>query len=229
VALEAAASAEAAVDSVAAARREDGDMGIIQQTDLDAVSQAIKEAEQHTDAELVAVLARRADDYRYIPTLWAALIGLISPSFVLLFGLWLTTVEILMVQAMVFVVLALVLRIPALMFRLIPRSVRQWRAQNLARRQFLENNLHHTASDSGVLIFVSEAERYVEIIADRGINQYVSQQQWQTLVDELTAAIKRKDTTNGIIACITACGELLAQHVPATSEKNELPNHLVVI
>jgi putative membrane protein len=227
--LEVAASAEAAVVSVAAARREDGDMSIIKQTDLDAVSQAIKDAEQNTDAELVAVLARRADDYRYIPTLWAALIGLISPSVVLLVGLWLTTTEILMLQATVFVVLALVLRIPAIMYRLIPRSVRQWRAQNLARRQFLENNLHHTAAESGVLVFVSEAEHYVEIIADRGISQFVSQDQWQSMVDSLTAAIKSGDTTTGLVNCITACGDVLAEHIPATSEKNELPNHLIVL
>jgi len=215
--------------SVAAARLEDGDMGIIKQTDLDAVSAAIKKAELHTDAELVAVLARRADDYRYIPTLWAALIGLVSPSLVLVSGLWLTTTEILMTQATVFVVLALVLRIPMIMYRLIPRSVRQWRAQNLARRQFLENNLHHTAGESGVLIFVSEAERYVEIIADRGIDQHVSPEHWQDIVDNLTAAIKQGETTRGLTDSIAACGKILAAHVPATSEKNELPNHLIVL
>lgn len=204
-------------------------MNIIKQTDLDAVNSAIQSVEQRTDAELVAVLARQADDYRYIPTLWAALIALIVPGVVWLLGWWLDTLEILLLQLVVFFLLALLLRVPWLMFHLIPRRVRHWRAENLARRQFLENNLHHTIGESGVLIFIAEAERFAEIVADRGINQYVSQQQWQGIIDKLIAAIKRGDTQRGLIDCINACGELLAEFVPATSEKNELPNHLVVI
>ncbi len=204
-------------------------MRIIKDSDLDTVNQAIKSVEQHTDAELVAVLARRADDYRYIPTLWAALIALLVPGLIWLLGLWLETLEILLLQLATFIGLALLLRIPALMLRLIPRSVRHWRASNLARRQFLDNNLHHTAGESGVLIFIAEAEHFVEIIADRGIDRHVSPAHWQSLVDELTAAIKKGDTQQGLIRCIRACGELLAEHVPATREKNELPNHLVIL
>ncbi len=204
-------------------------MGIITEKDLAAVNDAIQAVEKNTDAELVAVLARQADDYRYIPTLWAALIALLVPGGVWFSGLWLETLDLLVLQLCVFVVLAFTLRIRVVLFRLVPRAVRVWRAENLARRQFLENNLHHTQFESGVLIFISEAERYVEIIADRGINKYVAQHQWQNIVNNLTAAIKRNDTQAGLVECIEACGKLLAEHVPATSEKNELPNHLVVI
>ncbi len=204
-------------------------MNIISEKDLAAVNNAIQAVEKGTDAELVAVLARQADDYRYIPTLWAALIALLVPGGVWFSGFWLETLDLLVLQLSVFIVLALILRLRFLLFRMVPRPVRRWRAENLARRQFLENNLHHTVSESGVLIFIAEAERYVEIIADRGINTHVAQEQWQGIVDDLTKAIKRNETQAGLIKCINACGKLLAEHVPATSEKNELPNHLVVI
>lgn len=204
-------------------------MSMIKQTNLDAVNNAIQTVEKNTDAELVAVLARQADDYRYIPTLWAALIALVVPGLIWAIGLWLSTIEVLVAQLAVFIVFAIVLRLPFILFRLIPHSVRNWRAANLARRQFLENNLHHTKGESGVLIFVAEAERYVEIIADRGIDKHVPQERWQGIVDHLTTAIKLGETQQGLIDCINACGELLAEYVPATSEKNELPNHLVVI
>ena len=204
-------------------------MGIIKQTDLDAVNQAIQAVEQTTDAELVAVLAHQADDYRYIPTLWAALVALFVPGVVWFIGWWLDTLELLLMQLSVFIVMTLVLRAPVIMYRLIPTRVSRWRAANLARRQFLENNLHCTKAESGVLIFIAEAEHYVEIIADRGINQHVPQQQWQQIVDQFTTAIKRGHTQQGLIECIQSCGELLAEHIPATGEKNELPNHLVVI
>ncbi len=193
------------------------------------VSSAIADVEKHTDAEMVTVLARRADDYHYIPTLWAAIVALISPAIISLTPLWLSDREMLVVQWVVFIALALFLRIPPLMVRLIPKSVRYWRASNLARRQFLENNLHHTQGDTGVLIFVSEAERYVEILADRGISQHVSDEQWQIIVNSFTAKVKESRTLEGFLECIEASGSLLKQYAPATHDKNELPNRLIIL
>lgn len=193
------------------------------------VAALIADIERHTDAEFVAVLARQSDDYRYIPLLWASFIALILPVPLLFLPFWLTTADLLLVQWASFSLLTLLFNIPALRIRLIPRPVRFWRASNMARRQFLENNLHHTAGATGVLLFVSEAERYVEILADRGINQMVDQAQWQTLVDDFIRAVKVGETHSGLLNCIQGCGALLKQHVPATHQKNELPNHLVLL
>ncbi len=202
---------------------------LLDQQQLSSVAEAIESVEKATDAELVAVLAKRADNYFYIPTLWAAVIALLVPLLLTITPLWLDGDELLMAQWLVFAIVAGIFRIPVIMMRLVPGPVKQWRASNLARRQFLENNLHHTQGETGVLIFVSEAEHYVEIIADRGISQKVDNNQWQTIVDGFTAQIKSGNTQQGFIDCIESCGELLKLHVPATQEKSELPNHLVVL
>ena len=204
-------------------------MSLLDQPEIDRVTATIAEVESHTDAELVAVLARRADDYLYIPTLWAAVIAILSPAVTLVTPFWLETSDVLLVQLAVFFVAVFIFRIPWLLRKLIPGHVKRHRAGNLARRMFLECNLHHTKGESGVLIFVSEAEHYVEIIADRGINAKVAPDAWQNIVDDFTAAMKRGEVSAGLIAMIEACGELLQQHVPATEEKNELPNHLLLI
>jgi putative membrane protein len=193
------------------------------------IAQAIAAVEKKTDAELVAVLARQSDGYQYIPPLWAALLALMTPAVFAFSPLSLAAGEVYALQLTVFLAAALLLRIPAVAIRLIPKPVRYWRAANMARRQFLENNLHYTKDETGVLIFVSEAERYVEIIADRGIDRVVGHEQWQRIVNELTVAIKRGDTLTGFLNCIDACGELLHKHVPATTDKDELPNRLVVL
>ncbi len=193
------------------------------------VAEAIAAVERETDAELVTVLARRADDYRPISLLWAAAIALLTPGVLALTPPWLGLWEVMALQWLVFLVLALLLRWPPLLMRLVPRRIRQWRAANLARRQFLEQNLHHTRFESGLLIFVSAAEHYVEILADRGISKHVTHEQWQVIVDAFTAAVKRGDTLRGFVDCVNACGELLKQHVPVTDQKNELPNHLVLL
>lgn len=115
------------------------------------------------------------------------------------------------------------------MMKLVPKGVKYWRAENLARRQFLENNLHHTIGESGVLIFVSAAEHYVEIIADRGIDKFIDQAQWQSIIDSFIVEVKAGNTAAGFIDCINSCGKLLEEFVPSTNVKNELPNHLVII
>ena len=190
---------------------------------------AIASAEKLTDAELVTVLARQSDDYHYIPTLWAAIIALFSPGLIALTPFWLELWEIILGQFFVFMLLALLLRIPQIMFRLIPKTIRQRRASNMASRQFLENNLHHTANETGVLIFISEAEHYVEIIADRGISQHVENSKWQEIIDTFTRQVQKGQTLEGFLDCIAACSEILQKVAPVTAEKNELPNHLIVL
>ena len=193
------------------------------------VAEAIEEAERRTDAELVTVLAPRADDYLSIPTLWAALVALLVPWGMQLTPLWLGARELLLAQVVTFVALALLLRLPPVLFRMVPKSVQVWRASSLARRQFLERNLHHTEGETGVLVFVSEAEHYVEILADRGVSQHVPDERWQGIVDGFVARVREGRTLDGFLECVDACGSLLEQHVPATYERNELPNRLVVL
>ena len=47
------------------------------------------------------------------------------------------------------------------------------RAHQEALRQFAAHGLQHTKLRTGVLIFVSVAERYAEVLADAGIDQKV--------------------------------------------------------
>jgi len=204
-------------------------MGLLTAAEQQQVAQAIEDVERNTDAELVTVLVRRADYYTYVPTLWAAAVALLTPGVLALAPPWLGLWDVLIAQWVVFVVLALLLRWPPLLFRLVPKRLQHWRASTFARRQFLEQNLHRTHAQTGVLIFVSEDEHYVEIIADHGINRHVGREQWQSIIDDFTARIRRGETLQGFLECVGNCGKLLSTHVPATSQKNELPNRMVLI
>jgi len=204
-------------------------MTLLTEPELQQVAEAIERVERDTDAELVTVLAAQAEDYRYIPLLWASLLALLLPGALLFFTGWLAAWQLLLVQWLTFIVLAAIFRIPSLTSRLIPRSVRHWRACNLARRQFIELNLHHTEGGTGMLIFVSEAERYVEILVDRGISSRIDNSAWESIVATFTENVRNGQVLEGFLSCIDACGSLLKQQVPATHERNELPNRLVVL
>lgn len=204
-------------------------MTLLNESAQQQVAAAIAKVERDTDAELVTVLAPRADDYTYIPLLWAGLIALLVPGIINYYPGWLSAHQLLLGQWLTFIVVGLIFRLPAITTRLVPRPVRHWRASNLARRQFLERKLHHTVGGTGVLIFVSEAERYVEILVDHGISERISDQTWAAIVADFTQAVSRGQTLQGFITCIEACGAHLKQHVPLTHPRNELPDRLVVL
>ena len=61
-----------------------------------------------------------------------------------------------------------------LRIHLVPRRQRYRHAHDNAMKQFLARNVHLTTARTGVLLFVSLAERYAEVVADAGINSQVS-------------------------------------------------------
>ena len=163
----------------------------------DALAQAINAQEKRTDAELVTVLARQADDYRYVTLLWAALLSLLVPVALLFLPVWLTPFEALLLQWGVLLVLAVLFRLKPVQFRVVPRRLQRMRAAGLARQAFLEQGLHRTRGGTGLLIFVSEAEHYVEILADQGIARHVDDSEWQTIVDAFIARVKAGRVAEG--------------------------------
>jgi putative membrane protein len=202
---------------------------LLTETEQQQVAAAIAAVERETDAELVTVLAARADHYAHVPVLWAAALALLTPGILALTPFWLDLWNVLILQWLVFIALALLFRLPMLRAVLAPKRLKHWRAAQLARQQFLEQNLHHTRGHTGVLIFVSEAEHYVEVIGDSGINQHVTKEQWQRIVDNFTAQVRSGETLQGFLDCVAACGELLKTHVPVSDQKNELPNRMIII
>ncbi len=202
-------------------------MALISDSNKQQIAEAIRNAESKTSGELVTVIAREADNYYYIPTLWAALTALVFPALITLFQLQHTLLGSYGAQVSWFFLAALLFRIPAIKYRLIPMAVKQQRAARLAREQFLLQNLHHTDGRTGVLLFVSVAEHYVEILADKGINDRVLAGTWETVVSDFVVRVKEGQIVDGFLHAIEACGEQLAKHFPPQDgERDELPNHL---
>lgn len=95
-------------------------MALLTEHEQRQVAEAIARVEKTTDAELVTVLAARADDYAYIPLLWASLIALVVPGVVHYLSGYLTMYTLLLAQWATFIVLCLVFRLPKVTTRLIP-------------------------------------------------------------------------------------------------------------
>jgi len=146
--------------------------GLLSEMDAQRVAEAITAAERKTAGEIVAVVALESSTYLYAPFLWAALVALLAP-WPLIYLTWISVQWIFGVQLVVFLVLLMALIPRPIRHRLVPPGVKRSRAHRRAVEQFLAQNLHTTEGRTGILIYVSIAERYAEILADTGIESKV--------------------------------------------------------
>lgn len=203
------------------------------ESDRTRIREAVEEAEARTSGEFVTVIARESDSYLYAPTLAAAILALALSGFVLVLPLpiRIDAFTLYMGQAIGFIVLAALFRLPALKRHLVPRGVRRRRAGRHARELFVELGLHRTKARAGLLLFVSLAERHVEIIADDGIQAHLQGNAlWEGIVEGFVAQVKRGGVADGFVAAIGACADIMAEHFPrGPDDENELPDHLIEI
>ena len=202
---------------------------MISQADIDRVVAAIRTAEVRTSGEIYCVVTHSSSSYRLVPIAWAALVALAVPLPLIYLTSW-PAETIYLLQLALFIVVAGVLSLPALRFRIVPKRAMHARAHVEAMRQFLAQGLHLSESRTGVLVFASVAERYAEIVADSGINARVSANIWEDAIAALITAIKAGRPGDGFVSAVEICAEVLATHFPPGAiNKNELPNRLVVM
>jgi len=188
---------------------------------------AIREAETQTAGEIYCVIARASSSYALVPLAWAALVALLVPLPLIYLTQWPARV-IYLAQLAVFLAGLLLLSLPRIRMMVVPARAKRDRAHAEAMRQFLAHGLHQTERRTGVLIFLSEAERYAEIVADAGIDRKVDPGTWDGAVAVLVAAMREGRPADGLVAAITRCSRVLATHFPAgPHNRDELPNLVI--
>lgn len=218
------------------------------------ITTAIHEAEKTTSGEIFCVFAHRVSGYGDVVLAWAAGLALIVPLLSIPFGFnpaWLpgfsagwtaahlaatevtvglTLAAYAAVQLFVFALVCLIGWIPAVRRWMTPRTLRASRCRRAAMSQFLAHGLHVTENRTGVLIFASEFDHHVEIIADESIHGVVDAEVWMDAVQALASRLRSDRAAEGYEAAIALCGQVLARHFPpAAGDRNELPDRLVEI
>lgn len=205
-------------------------MALISSSDRQRLEAAIREAEGKTVGELVTVIADVADDYLLIPVIYAAALALGLPGALWFGGVLDDFLTLYLLQLAAAIVLMPLLCWRPIAMRLVPDALKRDCAARLAREQFYALGLHETPERGGLLLFVSAAERYVEIVADRGIDEKVPPGSWDAIVDEFTRQVRDGKSAGGFVAAVAACGALLAEHLPASGgNPNRLPDVLIEI
>ena len=110
-----------------------------------------------------------------------------------------------------------------------------WRrasARDRALTLFGKLRVWDTEHNNGVLIYLLLAERRIEIVADRGLNQHIDAEHWAQIARDMSAAFKFAQFELGLNQAVDAVGELLRRHfplAPGASNPNELADLPVIL
>ena len=100
-------------------------------------------------------------------------------------------------------------------------------ARQRALSQFGKLRVWDTEHNNGVLIYLLLAERRIELVADRGLNQFVTTKDWHEMVERLGKSLCDGHFEEGLMAAISEVSAVLQAHFPTEpnhSRPNELPD-----
>jgi putative membrane protein len=224
---------------------------VIRLTDADRekVSAAIAAAEANSNGEIVAVATPISDAYHDVALHWA-----LVPLFAVLawaawrptaliwwydffFGGWSPDptesqlLTLLMFLAVLkFTVALLILKWMPLRVALTPGSTKHRRVRRRAVTIFKAAAERRTADRTGILIYLSMAERRAEIVADEAILKVTDDHAWGEAMTALITEVREGRPGDGICAAIERVGVVLAEHFPRSAgDTNEIPDKLIVL
>lgn len=219
----------------------------LSEADSQKVSAAITAAEAGSNGEIVAVATPISDSYHDVALHWA-LVPLFavlawaawSPTaltwwYNFLFGGWQpdpTMSELLTLlmffAALKFIIALLILKWMPLRLALTPAATKHRRVRRRAITVFKAAAENRTAGRTGVLIYLSMAERRAEIVADEAILQVTDEHTWGEAMTALITEVRQGRAADGICAAIERVGVVLSEHFPRSADDmNEIPDKLI--
>jgi uncharacterized membrane protein len=92
---------------------------------------------------------------------------------------------------------------------------------------FNQLKMFSTAQRNGSLIYIAIEDRKFAVIGDKGINEIVPENFWDSIRDQMILNFSKNDYGNGIVEGIKVIGEKLKEHFPyQTNDKNELTDEI---
>jgi putative membrane protein len=193
------------------------------------IESAVQQAERRTSGEIVPMVVDESYNYPRAEILGAGLFSL-AAAVTLSWAFWDASLwHFLWLFALGYLPFKIFIRsLPSLRRRLIHPVEISEEVEEKAVVSFLEQGLHHTRDETGILILISLFERRVHVLADRGINAVVPADTWDGIIQTITDGIHRGETCNALCAAIDSCGQLLEEYFPVKADDtDELPNLII--
>lgn len=215
--------------------------------DHEQVTVAITDAERGTNGEIVTIIAGQSDRYHDVALHWAVLLMLLPMTVFALRPDWLlhllggivdgwqrepnlheVITALLLLTTLAFLLALLALRHLPLRIALTPPATKTRRVQRRALDLFRAGTERRTHGRTGILLYLSLAERRAEIVADAAIHSKVAPEIWGDAMAELVSHVRAGRPGDGMAAAVTRIGAVLAEHLPRTGgDTDELPDRLI--
>ncbi|MFL6764252.1 MAG: TPM domain-containing protein [Sphingomicrobium sp.] len=215
--------------------------------DHEKISAAIASAESTSNGEIVAVATPISDPYHDVALHWALVVMILAlaasawrPDWLQFWYDWLLggwRAEPTLSELLTFLMVAAVLKFTAallllkwmpLRLMLTPAATKHRRVRRRAVTVFKAAAERRTAGRTGILIYLSMAERRAEIVADEAILKVTDDHTWGEAMTALIADVREGRPADGIVAAIERVGTVLAEHFPRSPDDiNEIPDKLI--
>jgi putative membrane protein len=177
----------------------------LSETDKERIHAAVTAAEARTPVHIAVNIVPASDRYLLFPIVWGAILALAAGGVLALAWPHMGVRQVFSIEAVTFVLLSLLLDWRPVRLMLVPRHIRTRYARALAHREFATRILASRERKGGVLLFVSLAERYAEILADRDTHARVGGAVWDKILSDYMIAAKSGRIADGIVEAVTAC------------------------
>ena len=211
------------------------------------ITEAVARAEALSDGEIVTIVAARSDAYHDVALHWAVLAMLLVPAafaaapqgllddVATLVQGWNAELSrpmlmlLLVVKlAAVFLVVRLLLAWTPLRMALTPSATKSRRVARRALELFRVAAEKKTHGRTGVLLYLSLAERRAEIVADEAIHSKVEPEVWGEAMAVLIERVKDGRPGDGMALAIDRIGAVLAGCLPKSlDDPNQIPDRLI--
>lgn len=101
-----------------------------------------------------------------------------------------------------------------------------------AEAAFAQLRVWDTEANNGVLVYLLLADHRIEIVADRGLRDLVSAEQWRGICQLMEERMKAGEPEDAVMRGVAEIGNLLAEHFPQRDgevDHDELPNAPVIL
>lgn len=208
----------------------------LSESDREKIRSTVATAEGQTSGEIAPIVAPESYDYPMAGVIGAASISFpaaILFTLIISHVLW-TDLQNMWIFIALFCALFIVARFviersPGLKRLFISRREMEEEVEEAAIKAFFREGLYRTRDETGVLLFISVFERKVWVLADRGINAKVTQEQWTRIVEHIVSGFQGRRQAEAICEAVMMVSDLLKKHFPPRADdSNELKNLIVL-
>ena len=208
---------------------------ILSDTDRALLDRRIAETEKQTRAQIVLASVLRSDSYTEIPwkafAFGASVAGLGTICMDLFVLGWLTetlilfSVAVILATGAIFALLSVLFPRFATLF-LSPQR-KETETMQYAESLFLSRELFSTKERRGILLLVSQFERQVVILPDKGVRNLLGNEVLKDVISNMTKHLRQNDLRQALETGLDGIQNALGSPVKGWTDKNELTDEII--